>query len=55
MRSKKELDNFPDDSEDIFHNKMLEYYRCRPESLLKTSVYQFCAWYEKSLQQIGVD
>lgn len=37
----------PDDSEDIFHNNMLDYYICRPESLLNTSYYQFCAWYEK--------
>lgn len=48
LRRKKELDNLPDDSEDIFHNNMLDYYGCRPESLLKTSYYQFCAWYEKS-------
>lgn len=29
LRSKKEVDNLPDDSEDIFHNNMLDYYRCR--------------------------
>lgn len=39
MRSKKELDNFLDDFEDIFYNKMLEYYRCRLELLLKIFVY----------------
>lgn len=41
LRSKKELDNLPDDSEVIFHNNMLDYYRCIPESLLKHVIINF--------------
>lgn len=41
LRSKKERDNLPDDSEVIFHNNMLDYYRCIPESLLKHVIINF--------------
>lgn len=41
LRSKQELDNLPNDSEVIFHNNMLDCYRCIPESLLKHVIINF--------------
>lgn len=49
LRSRKEIDELPDNCTNVFETNIHDYYQHRPYNLNNLSLYRFCSWYEKHL------
>ena len=45
LKSKVERDALSDDSTDIFHTNIIDYYHARPKDLETLTLYEFTQWY----------
>lgn len=48
LKSKKEINDLPENSTDVFQTNVYDYYQHRTHSMENLSLYRFCSWYEKT-------
>ena len=51
LKPKAERDALPEDSTDIFHTNIIDYYHARPTLLKHVTLYEFAEWYVTSEKQ----
>ena len=55
LKCKKDLDNLPSNSSEIFKTNIIDYYYDRPESLNSWCLYSFAQWYQVSSYDVKTD
>lgn len=54
LRSRKEIDELPDNCTNVFETNIHDYYQYRPNNLNNLSLYRFCSWKRKCLERIYI-
>ena len=55
LKRKKDLDNLPLDSPEIFQTNIVDYYYNRPKSLDSWCLYSFAQWYQIDSREVKTD